>query len=36
MINLDSIKKKQQNNNMDTKPPNIFNYLKSLSQIQKI
>ena len=24
--------KKQQTNNIDTKPPNIFNYLKSLSQ----
>ena len=23
--------KKQQNNNVDTKPPNVFNYLKSLS-----
>ena len=24
--------KKQQTNNIDTKPPNVFNYLKSLSQ----
>ena len=23
--------KKQQTNNIDTKPPNVFNYLKSLS-----
>ena len=23
--------KNQQNNNIDTKPPNVFNYLKSLS-----
>ena len=32
----DSVKddkdKKQQTNNIDTKPPNVFNYLKSLSQ----
>ena len=28
----DKDKKQQQNNNIDTKPPNIFNYLKSLSQ----
>ena len=28
MINI----KKQQNNKLDTKPPNTFNYLKSLSQ----
>ena len=28
----DKYKKNQQNNNIDTKPPNIFNYLKSLSQ----
>ena len=27
--------KKQQTNNIDTKPPNIFNYLKSLSQEAK-
>ena len=26
---------KQQNNNIDTKPPNVFNYLKSLSQKAK-
>ena len=32
MIN---IKKNQQNNNIDTKPPNIDNYLKSLSQEAK-
>ena len=32
MIN---IKKNQQNNNIDTKPPNIVNYLKSLSQEAK-
>ena len=25
----------QQNNNIDTKPPNVFNYLKSLSQEAK-
>ena len=28
--------KKQQNNNIDTKPPNVFDYLKSLSQDAKI
>ena len=28
----DKYKIKQQNNNMDTKPPNVFNFLKSLSQ----
>ena len=27
--------KKQQNNNIDTKPLNVFNYLKSLSQEAK-
>ena len=27
----DKYKIKQQNNNIDTKPPNVFNYLKSLS-----
>ena len=27
--------KKQQTNNIDTKPPNVFNYLKSLSQKAK-
>ena len=33
---LNNIKKeKQQNNNIDTKPPNVFNYLKSLSQKAK-
>ena len=31
----DKYKIKQQNNNMDTKPPNVFNYLKSLSQKAK-
>ena len=31
----DKYKKNQQNNNIDTKPPNIFNYLKSLSQEAK-
>ena len=28
----DKYKIKQQNNNTDTKPPNVFNYLKRLSQ----
>ena len=32
MIN---IKKNQQNNNVDTKPPNVPNYLKSSSQEAK-
>ena len=32
MIKMTNIKKTQQNNNIDTKPPNVFNYLKSLSQ----
>ena len=33
---INNIKKeKQQNNNIDTKPPNVFNYLKSLSQKAK-
>ena len=31
----DKYKKPQQNNNIDTKPPNVFNYLKSLSQKAK-
>ena len=31
----DKYKIKQQNNKMDTKPPNVFNYLKSLSQKAK-
>ena len=31
----DKYKKKQQNNKLDTKPPNTFNYLKSLSQNAK-
>ena len=30
--NKDDKDKKQQTNNIDTKPPNVFNYLKSLSQ----
>ena len=35
MIKMINIKKKQQNNNIDTKPPNVFNYLTSLSQKAK-
>ena len=31
----DKYKKQQQNNNIDTKPPNFFNYLKRLSQEAK-
>ena len=31
----DKYKKNQQNNNIDTKPPNVFNYSKSLSQNAK-
>ena len=31
----DKYKIKQQNSNIDTKPPNVFNYLKSLSQKAK-
>ena len=31
MINI----KKNNNNNIDTKPPNVFNYLKSLTQKAK-
>ena len=31
----DKYKKPQQNNNIDTKPPNVFNYLKSLGQDAK-
>ena len=31
MIKMIKIKK-QKTNNIDTKPPNVFNYLKSLSQ----
>ena len=31
----DKYKKTQQNNNIDTKLPNVFNYLKSLSQKAK-
>ena len=31
-----SIKKQQSNNNINTKPPNVSNYLKSLSQEAKI
>ena len=34
MIKMINTKKKQ-NNNIDTKPPNVFNYLKSLSQEAK-
>ena len=33
MINIK--KKQKQNNNIDTKPPNVFDYLKSLSQEAK-
>ena len=29
------VKKAQQNNNIDTKPPNVFDYLKNLSQEAK-
>ena len=29
------LKKQQQNNNINTKSPNVFNYLKSLSQEAK-
>ena len=35
MIKMINIKKTQQNNNIDTEPPNVFNYLKSLSQKAK-
>ena len=35
MIKMINIKKPQQNNNIDTKPPNVVNYLKSLSQNPK-
>ena len=35
MIKMINIKKPQQNNNIDTKPPNVLNYLKSLSQKTK-
>ena len=31
----DKYKKTQQNNNIDTKPPNVFNYLKRLSRKAK-
>ena len=31
----DQYKKKKQKNNIDTKPPNVFNYLKGLSQDEK-
>ena len=31
-----SIKKQQSNNNIDTKPPNVSNYLKSLSKEAKL
>ena len=32
MIKMINIKKYQQNNNIDTKAPNVFSYLKSFSQ----
>ena len=32
----DKYQKTQQNNNIDTKLPNVFNYLKNLRQRQKI
>ena len=35
MIKMINIKKNKQNNNIDTKPPNVFNYLTSLSQKAK-
>ena len=35
MINMINIKKKNRKNNIDTKPPNVFNYLKGLSQDEK-
>ena len=35
MINMIKIKKQKQNSNIDTKPPNVFDYLKSLSQESK-
>ena len=36
MVKMIKIKiKKKQNNNIDTKPPNVFDYLKSLSQEAK-
>ena len=35
MIKMINIKKNQQNNNIDTKPPNVPNYLKSSSQEAK-
>ena len=35
MIKMINIKKTQQNNNIDTEPPNVFNYLKSLTQKAK-
>ena len=35
MIKMINIEKKQQNDNIDTKPPNVFNYLTSLSQKAK-
>ena len=31
----DKYKKKQQNDDIDTKPPNVFDYLKSLTQEAK-
>ena len=35
MITKIRIKKQQNNNNVDTKPLNVFDYLKSLSQKEK-
>ena len=35
MITMMSIKKTQPNNNIDRKPPNVFSYLKSLSEKAK-
>ena len=35
MIKMINIKKQQQNNNTDTKPPNVFDYLKSWSEKAK-
>ena len=35
MIKIINIKKKKNNNDIDTKPPNVFNYLKILSQEAK-
>ena len=35
MINMVNIKKTQQNSNINTKPVNVFNYFRSLSQNAK-